>query len=59
MTGVRPKSDFLQPDLLLEISLELLRQVWIQYVMRYEPLMPANIGVEVVRKQSLSKKADY
>lgn len=58
MTGVRPKSDFLQPDLLLDITLELVRQFWIQYVMCYEPLMPANIGVEVVKKQALSKKVD-
>lgn len=28
MTGVKPKSAFLQPGLLLEVSFELIRQVW-------------------------------
>jgi hypothetical protein len=55
MTGVRPKSEFMQPVLLAEITLELVRQFFIQYVLRCEPLMPANIGVDMVRKQASNK----
>jgi hypothetical protein len=57
MTGVRPKSDFMQPLLLAEITVALVRQFVIQYVCRYEPLMPANIGLEIVRKQASGKQA--
>jgi hypothetical protein len=57
MTGVRPKSDFVQPLLLAEITLELVRQFVIQHVLRCEPLMPTNIGMEVVRKQASNKQA--
>lgn len=57
MTGVRPKSDFVQPLLLAEITLELVRQFVIQHVLRFEPLMPTNIGMEVVRKQASNKQA--
>ena len=55
MTGVRPKSDFLQPLLLLEIGLELVNQFVVQYVFRRAPLMVNNIGVEMVAKQAASK----
>jgi hypothetical protein len=55
MTGVRPKSEFMQPVLLAEITLELVRQFFIQYVLRCEPLMPATIGVDMVRKQASGK----
>jgi hypothetical protein len=55
MTGVRPKYEFLQPGLLLDISLELVRQVVLQYVLGYKPLMPDTIGVEMVRKQASMK----
>ena len=40
MTGVRPKSDFAEPLLLLEIGLELVRQIVLQYIVRIEPLVP-------------------
>jgi len=55
MTGVRPKSDFLQPLLLLEIGLELVNQFVVQYVFRRAPLMIDNIGVDMVAKQAASK----
>ena len=55
MTGVRPKSDFLQPLLLAEIALELVNQFFVQYVLRRPPLMPDTIGMEMVRKQAASK----
>jgi len=57
MTGVRPKSDFLQPLLLLEIGAELVNQFVVQFIFRREPLMPANIGMDMVRKQADSKKS--
>ena len=52
MTGVRPKSDVCQPGLLLDITLELVRQVFIQYILRASPLVPSDIGEEVVRKHA-------
>jgi hypothetical protein len=56
MTGVRPKSAFLQPGLLIDITVELCRQFLIQYILRRSPLMPAEIGVDVVLKQAAGKK---
>lgn len=57
MTGVRPKSEFMQPPLLTEIAVEFVRQVFIQNVLRYPPLMPADIGIEVMRKQAGNRHA--
>lgn len=52
MTGVRPKSEFCQPGLLLDITLELVRQFFIQYILQASPLMPDDIGMEVVKKHA-------
>lgn len=54
MTGVRPKSDFLQPLLVVDICLEFVRQFVIQNVLRYPPLAPQDIGRDVVQKQYLN-----
>ena len=51
MTGVRPKSDFAQPLLLLEITIEMIRQFFIQYIFCYPPLVPPHIGMNIVNKQ--------
>jgi len=45
MTGVRPKSEFLRPGLLLEIFAEVFCQMFQQYVLRKEPLIPQSIGM--------------
>jgi len=50
MTGVRPKSHFLKPDLAAAVTLELLRQMWLQWVMRKEPLQPLNVGAAAVAR---------
>ena len=55
MTGVRPKSEFLRLDLLVDISFEFIRQVFLQYVMRVPPLIPTDIGLDVVKKQAEQK----
>jgi hypothetical protein len=59
MTGVKPKSEFAQPGLLLEVTFELIRQVFVQYVLRRPPLMPTEIGVEIVKKQANKKQGSY
>ena len=59
MTGVRPKSDFAQPLLLAEITVELVRQFFIQYVMRYPPLVPQDIGKEVVDANASKKTGKF
>ena len=56
MTGVRPKSDFAQPLLLLDITLELLRQIFLQYVWGAKPLVPQDIGVQMVDEQAKKKQ---
>ena len=59
MTGVKPKSEFCQPDLLIEIVVEIVRQVVIQYVLGYKPLVPTDIGKNTIdsnyRKKESSK----
>jgi len=59
MTGVRPKSDFAQPLLLAEIGIELLRQIFIQYIMRYPPLVPQDIGQSVVDANAGKKTGTF
>ena len=59
MTGVRPKSDFLQPLLVAEISLEILRQLFVQYVLRSKALVPQEIGQKVVDAQAGKKAGKY
>lgn len=59
MTGVRPKSDFAQPLLLFEITIELLRQIFIQYVMCYPPLVPQDIGKEIVDANATKKTGNF
>lgn len=48
MTGVKPKSAFLQPDLLIDIVVELVRQIILQYVLKKEPLVPQDIGAKAM-----------
>jgi len=56
MTGVRPKSDFAQPFLLLEITFELVRQLLIQNVLIRKALLPTDIGMDIIEKQSGKKR---
>jgi len=56
MTGVRPKSEFLTDIFLLsEVTVEVFKQIIIQYVLRKKPLIPSNIGHDIVNKQYKSK----
>lgn len=48
MTGVRPKSDFMQPHLLFDITVEVCRQIVLQYIMGKRPLIPVDVGQAVV-----------
>lgn len=57
MTGVRPKSDFVQVGLMLEISFELIRQIFFQYVLQIEPLVPQDIGMSAVEEQAEKKRS--
>ncbi|CAE7358379.1 unnamed protein product, partial [Symbiodinium microadriaticum] len=59
MTGVRPKSDFAQPLLVLDIALELVHQLFIQYILLTKPLIPVDIGVDIVKKQSGKKTGRF
>jgi hypothetical protein len=52
MTGVRPKSDFLQIDLVFDLALEVVKQFVIQYIFRRKPLLRDDIGVDIVNKQA-------
>ena len=54
MTGVKPKSAFLQPSLVADVTFEIVRQFIIQFILRREPLIPQNIGTEAVYKYYLS-----
>lgn len=57
MTGVRPKSAFFQPALLVDVALETLRQIVVQYVLRRPPLVPLDIGQATVDSQAEKKAA--
>jgi len=53
MTGVRPKSEFVcDVGLLLELGLEIGRQVYIQHILGTKPLVPQDIGQAAVDKQA-------
>jgi flavin-dependent dehydrogenase len=56
MTGVKPKSHFLQFDLLLDLTYETIKQMIIQYVLRREPLIPMDIGEDLINEQSTKTK---
>jgi hypothetical protein len=56
MTGVRPKSAFLQADIVIDLTIELIRQFVKQYIFRAQPLVPSSLGVAAVEKGSRSKK---
>jgi hypothetical protein len=56
MTGVRPKSAFLHPLLALEVCAELARQLLLQLAGARPPLVPQDIGVQVVRQQQLQRE---
>ena len=45
MTGVKPKTSFFDPLLLLALSVETIRQIFVQRLLRYQPLVPPDIGV--------------
>jgi flavin-dependent dehydrogenase len=59
MTGVRPKSAFMKPDLVLDIVMEMAKQFFIQYVLRRKPLIPDNIGQKYVDEQAGKKQGKY
>mmetsp|Transcript_16748 Transcript_16748/g.18152 ORF Transcript_16748/g.18152 Transcript_16748/m.18152 type:complete len:517 (-) Transcript_16748:41-1591(-) len=59
MTGVKPKSAFLQPDLLVELALETAKQILLQYVLGKQPLVPRNIGQEVIDNQAGKKTGKF
>ncbi|CAB9530988.1 Conditioned medium factor receptor 1 [Seminavis robusta] len=50
MTGVKPKSDFLQVKLAVPITFYLLREIVLQYILRQPPLVPQDIGTALVEK---------
>ena len=50
LKGVKPKSEFLKPDLLFDLIIETGRQVILQYVLGYKPLVPDDIGKDIVNK---------
>jgi hypothetical protein len=56
MTGVKPKIAFLKPGLLLDLTIEILRQFFLQHIMNKPPLVPANIGMSAVYGKSASSK---
>ena len=56
LPGVRPKSEFSNPVLLLDIACEIIRQFILQYVLCYPPLIPQNIGKKIVDDQFAKKK---
>lgn len=56
MTGVRPKYEFLQPVLLFDIAIEIVKQIFFQYILRTEPILPSHIGVDLVEKHWKSKQ---
>jgi hypothetical protein len=58
MTGVKPKSEFCQPDLLVEIVVEIARQVVIQYVLGYKPLVPVDIGKDIIDSNYRKKESN-
>ena len=58
MTGVRPKSEFAQPALLMEITAEIVRQFFIQYVLRYPSTVPS-IGEDIVNTYAGKKKGKF
>lgn len=59
MTGVKPKSAFMQPDLLIEITIELIKQIVLQYVFMKKPLVPMDIGQAVVNEQYGKKSGGF
>lgn len=60
MTGVKPKSYFVwQIDLWLEICVEIVRQCFVQFVFRSKPLIPDDIGREIVDQQAGKKAGNY
>ena len=52
MTGVKPKLAFLNPSLAVPISFYLVREIFLQYVLRRVPLVPQDIGLDLVTKHS-------
>ena len=50
MTGVKPKSDFLQLKLALPVALYLMREIVVQKFLRRPPLIPQDIGQALVDK---------
>lgn len=52
MTGVKPKTAFLKPSLSLPIAWYLVKEIFWQYIWRCPPMIPTDIGLAVVAKQS-------
>lgn len=57
MTGVQPKRNFLVPSIALPIAAELVKQMFLQYVLMQKPLIPVDIGQDMVDKFELKAKA--
>jgi len=57
MTGVKPKSAFCEPYLLMEIAVEIARQIVIQYFMGYTSLVPSDIGKANIDSNYKKKEA--
>ena len=53
--GVKPKSEFIKPDLLFDLIIETGRQVILQYILGYRPLVPDDIGKDIVDKYYYAK----
>ena len=59
MTGVKPKSEFLQPGLIIEITFEMAKQFFIQYILMRKPLVPFDLGKAVVDANANKKQGSY
>jgi flavin-dependent dehydrogenase len=55
MTGVKPKSTFLNPSLSIPIMWYLLKEIFWQYIWRCQPLIPPDIGAAVVARHGKKK----
>ena len=57
MTGVKPKHAMIveKPLFAAELTIEIIRQFVLQYVLRKEPLIPSDIGQKVIDTQAKQK----
>ena len=59
MTGVKPKSAFLKPDLVIELTLEMAKQFVLQYIFRKKPLVPSDLGQSTIDTYAGKKQGNY